>query len=63
MRHVLLDFEVHRPPSFATLVGVSKPTIMSWIKSGTLKAHKIGTRYYIPDSELRRIVEQSAHSS
>ena len=43
----------------AKLVGVSKPTIMAWIKSGKLKAHRIGTRYYIPDSELARIVEES----
>jgi excisionase family DNA binding protein len=59
MRHALLDYEVHRPPQFAKLVGVSKPTIMAWIKSGKLKAHRIGTRYYIPDSELARIVEES----
>jgi hypothetical protein len=32
---------------------------MAWIKSGKLKAHRIGTRYYIPDSELARIVEES----
>lgn len=59
MKHVLIDFEVQRPPQFAKLVGVSKPTIMAWIRSGKLKAHKIGSRYYIPDSELARIVKES----
>ena len=59
MKHALLDDEVQRPPQFAKLVGVSKPTIMSWIKSGKLKAHRIGARYYIPESELARILKES----
>ena len=59
MKHVLFDYDVQRPPQFAKLVGVSKPTIMAWIKSGKLKAHRIGARYYIPDSERERIVQES----
>lgn len=56
MRHTLFDHEVHRPPEFAKLVGVTKPTIMAWIRAGKIKAHKIGSRFYIPDSELGQIV-------
>jgi excisionase family DNA binding protein len=59
MKHPLLDYEVQRPPRFAKLVGVSKPTVMAWIKSGKLKAHRIGARYYIPDSELARLLQES----
>jgi excisionase family DNA binding protein len=59
MKHALLDYEVERPPQFAKLAGVSKPTIMSWIRSGKLKAHRFGTRYYIPSSELQRMIETS----
>ena len=59
MKHPLLDYEVQRPPQFASLVGVSKPTVMAWIKAGKLKAHKIGARYYIPDSELARLLQES----
>ena len=55
MKHVLLDHEVYRPPEFATMIGVSKPTVITWIRSGRLKAHHIGDRWYIPHFELERI--------
>lgn len=59
MRHPLLDYEVHRPREFAKKVGVTKPTIMSWIKSGQVEAYKIGSRYYIPESELATIIQRA----
>ena len=55
MRHILMNTEVYRPPEFAKLVGVTPPTIVSWIKSAKLKAQKIGGRYYIPVTELDRL--------
>jgi len=58
MRHALLEDEVQRP-EFAKAVGVTKPTIMNWIKRGKIRANKIGSRYYIPQSELTRIAQES----
>ena len=55
MTHVLLDYDVYRPPVFASLIGVSKPTVINWIRSGRIKAHHIGDRWYIPAFELDRI--------
>jgi excisionase family DNA binding protein len=50
-----MNTEVYRPPEFAKLVGVTPPTIVSWIKAAKLKAQKIGGRYYIPVTELDRL--------
>jgi excisionase family DNA binding protein len=58
MHHVLLNTDVFRPPEFARLVGVTPPTIVSWIKSTKLKGHKIGGRYYVPATELDKLKDQ-----
>jgi excisionase family DNA binding protein len=55
MHHALLEIDVYKPREFAELVGVTAPTVVSWLKSGTLKGHKIGARYYILASELDRL--------
>lgn len=39
----------------AALFGVKSETIRSWIKTGRIKAIKIGTHYRIPRSEIVRI--------
>ena len=59
MKHALLDYEVYRPPQFAKLAGVTRATIIRWIETGRLKAHRIGSRYYIPESELTRIAVEA----
>ena len=61
MKHVLLEHDVFRPPEFAALIGVSKPTITNWIRLGKLKAHHIGDRWYIPAFELDRIKNEMRH--
>jgi excisionase family DNA binding protein len=53
--HPLLKAEVLRPPEFATKVGVQPPTVYAWIRSGQLKAHRVGGRFYIPATELNRL--------
>jgi len=55
MHHALLQIDVYRPREFAELVGVTAPTVVSWLKSGRLKGHKIGARYYILATELDRL--------
>lgn len=60
MKHVLLNGDVHRPVEFAGLVGVTRPCVMKWIHAGVIKSHRIGSRFYIPDSERTRLTEQYA---
>src|SRR5918998_6249081 len=43
----------------AGLMGVSERTVRRWIKSGKLRAYKPGRDYRIPESALRKFVEES----
>src|SRR5918997_4309297 len=43
----------------AGLMGVSERTVRRWIKSGRLKAYKPGRDYRIPETALRRFIEES----
>jgi len=48
---------LYRTGEAAKKLGVSKMTILRWIKSGKLKARRIGKEYRVPESEIRRILE------
>jgi excisionase family DNA binding protein len=61
MFHPLLKIEVERPPRFASLIGVSKQSVMLWIKAGSLQAHRIGGRFFVPSTELVRLKEESTN--
>lgn len=39
---------------------VSVATVNRWIVAGTLRARKIGKKYYVPESEVRRLSSVSA---
>ena len=44
----------------ADILHVHRQTIMRWIKSGTIKATKVGERkYLISEEEIERILESS----
>ncbi|GAB6135881.1 hypothetical protein JCM16307_14300 [Thermococcus prieurii] len=49
--------KLYRTGEVAKKLGVSKMTILRWIKSGKLKAHRIGKEYRVPESEIKRILE------
>lgn len=38
------------------MLGVTGKTIRSWIKEGKIKAVNIHGRWYIPESEIRRLI-------
>ena len=48
---------LYRTGEVAKKLGVSKMTVLRWIKSGKLKAHRIGKEYRVPESEIKRILE------
>ncbi|WP_456421817.1 IS607 family transposase [Thermococcus sp.] len=49
--------KLYRTGEVAKKLGVSKMTVLRWIKSGKLKAHRIGKEYRVPESEILRILE------
>ncbi|NJE61772.1 IS607 family transposase [Thermococcus sp. 21S7] len=49
--------KLYRSGEVAKKLGVSKMTVLRWIKSGKLKAHRIGKEYRVPESEIKRILE------
>ena len=49
--------KLYRTGEVAKKLGVSKMTVLRWIKTGKLKAHRIGKEYRVPESEIKRILE------
>ena len=49
--------KLYRTGEVAKKLGVSKMTVLRWIKSGKLEAHRIGKEYRVPESEIKRILE------
>ena len=49
--------KLYRTGEVAKKLGVSKMTVLRWIKSGKLKAHRIGKEYRVPESEIKGILE------
>src|ERR687889_2875573 len=43
----------------AERMGISERTARRWIKSGKLRAYKPGRDYWIPESAIREVVEES----
>lgn len=62
-RKSFLQAELPRPrtafvPEVAEAIGVSGLTIQNWIKSGKLKATKIGHQWRIPVTEVERLIRE-----
>lgn len=49
--------KLYRTGEVAKKLGVSKMTVLRWIKAGKLQAHRIGKEYRVPESEIKRILE------
>ena len=55
----LLNQPVLPPAQAAKRIGVSTMTISTWMKNGTLKAYKVGGRYFIPESSLSELIRDA----
>jgi len=42
---------------FAEIIGVSRSTVISWIKSGRIVAYSVNGRWRIPYSEVERLLK------
>lgn len=53
------DLQLFSIPQFADRAGgVSRWTIIKWIKDGRVRSVKLGSRRLIPVSELRRVCKE-----
>lgn len=43
-------------PVAAERLGVTRVTMVQWINKGHIKAGRIGRRYYVPISEIERLI-------
>ncbi|RLE57630.1 MAG: IS607 family transposase, partial [Thermoprotei archaeon] len=48
---------LYRTGEAAKRLGVTRMTILRWIKAGKIKAYKVGREHRIPESEIKRILE------
>ncbi|CAM3972925.1 helix-turn-helix domain-containing protein [Mesobacillus zeae] len=55
-----MEGRVYTPDEVASLFNISKNTVYEMIKRGELRAFKIGNRFRIERSEVRRIISSSA---
>jgi len=44
-------------PEAARILRVSRVTIIQWINKGVVRAGRIGNRYYVPISEIERLIQ------
>jgi excisionase family DNA binding protein len=58
MYHPLLEKEVHTPPDAARILRVNPVTVVDWIKTGKLKAYKIGGRFFIASDDVGRKIDE-----
>jgi len=47
---------LYRTGKASQLLGISKPTLIRKIKSGEIKAYRVGREYRIPESEIKRLL-------
>ena len=55
-----LESKLLTPKQFAERLSISRWTVYNWISEGLIKSAKIGRLVRIPESEVRRIVQQGA---
>jgi len=49
--------KLYKLSDFAKLVGVGRSAVIKWIKEGKIRAINIHGRWYVPESELERLVK------
>ncbi len=47
-----------KPREVAELLRVHRVTVTEWIRAGRIKAIRVGRLWRIPESEVRRLLEQ-----
>ena len=50
--------KLYRLSEFTRLVGVSRSGVIKWIREGKVRAVNIHGRWYVPGSELERLVQR-----
>jgi len=48
---------LYRTGEAAKRLGVTRMTVLRWIRAGKIKAYKVGREHRIPESEIKRILE------
>jgi len=48
--------KLYKLSEFARTVGVSRSAVIKWIKREKIRAISIHSRWYIPESELKRLI-------
>ena len=51
------DEKLYKLSDFAKLMGVSRSAVIKWIKQGKIRAVEIHGRWYIPESELEKLIK------
>jgi len=54
--------KLYKLSEFAKLVGVSRSGVIKWIREGKVRAVNIHGRWYIPESELERLIKGGGSS-
>ncbi len=49
--------KLYKLSEFARIIGVSRSGVLKWIRTGRIRAINIHGRWYIPESEYKRLVE------
>jgi len=48
--------KLYKVSELARMLGVSRVTVVKWIRSGRISAYSINGYYYIPESEVEKLV-------
>ena len=54
---IKLMIKLYRTGKVAKMLGVSRVTVIRWIKQGKIKAVRIGKEFRIPESEVKRLLK------
>ncbi len=49
--------KLYKLSEFAKLIGISRSAVIKWIREGKVNAVNIHGRWYIPESELERLIK------
>ena len=53
------DKQFYNPDELAALLGINVATVYRWIKSGKLKAHRIGRKFHVKKEDFDCTLKRS----
>lgn len=53
---IRLEPRLYRPSEISKLLGLPKPSVYVWLKDGQIKSLKLGGRFFVPPSEVERLI-------